>query len=58
MACNVILVCGESELEKHSQGKKHVSNTKCLRGSNYINMFTQNPKSEEKIKSETDVKRA
>jgi len=57
-ACNVILVCGKSELEKHSQGKKHILNVKGLRGTPTMDIFKPNPKSVEKIKLENDVKRA
>jgi len=58
VACNSILVCGKSELEKHNLGKKHISNMRGLRGSKNMNLFIQNPKSDEKNKYETDVKRA
>jgi len=58
LACNSILVCGKRELEKHNLGKKHISNMKGLRGSKNMNLFLQNPKSDEKKKYETDVKRA
>lgn len=58
VACNTVLVCGKSELEKHNLGKKHISNMKGLRGSKNMNLFVQNPMSDEKKKYETDVKRA
>lgn len=50
VACNSILVCGKSELEKHNLGKKHISNMKGLKGSKNMNLFIQNPKSDEKNK--------
>lgn len=57
-ACNVILVCGKSELEKHSIGKKHISDVKELRGTPNLNVFSQNSKSGEKIKLDNDVQSA
>lgn len=50
VACNVVLVCGKSELAKHSEGKKHISNMKGLRGSQKLKVFTNNLKHEDKNK--------
>ncbi|XP_050548534.1 uncharacterized protein LOC126910222, partial [Daktulosphaira vitifoliae] len=55
VACNVVLVSGKSELAKHSEGKKHLSNIKSLRGSQNLKVLTKNIKYEDKNK---DIKSA
>ncbi|CAI6358544.1 unnamed protein product [Macrosiphum euphorbiae] len=47
VVCNVILASGKSELDKHSQGKKHIINSKGIKGtSKILTMFSdiQEPK--------------
>lgn len=43
IACNIILSCGKSELEKHNKGKKHSDNVKSLRGLKNMSSFVSRP---------------
>lgn len=43
-ACNTLMSCGKSELEKHNEGKKHQHNIKSLKGtSKLITLFSDSP---------------
>lgn len=43
IACNIILSCSKSELEKHNKGKKHSDNVKSLRGLKNMSSFVNRP---------------
>jgi len=56
-ACNVILSCGKSELEKHNEGKKHQANVKGLKGTYELNtLFSGSPKNSLEYKSKNQAK--
>lgn len=58
-ACNIIVACGKSELEKHNKGKKHKHNIQSLKGTFKLDtLFSGSPQNSQVTKTKNQSKLA